>query len=213
MLGWTVVFLAAGILVLRLGAGGQPDDSTLHPPMHWMFTPPPPPLDGGIVLKYPPSYWKIALGWSLLGVAMFGLSLHPEAGYSRSSAISSAIIGLTFAFGVWMSAWRDATLSLTANDSGVRMITTTGWRDVPWDQIKRFERQSTYTTYYSGRGMWELPSPGSVIESYSLTDSSGRALLHFGLDLIPEEGKKDLFRLCKAKTGVSVTYRDVPIRY
>ena len=61
--------------------------------------------------------------------------------------------------------------------------------------------------------MWELPSPGYIIETFALTDANGRTLLHFGLDLEPEEAKKDLFRLCEAKTGVSVTYRDVPIKY
>jgi hypothetical protein len=211
-LAFTILFLAAGLLVTRVGAGAQP----LRPgetPSRWMFTPPPPPLDGGLTLRYPTSYWRNALIWSLLGVAMFGMALHPEGGYSRIQILSGAILGLSFAVAVWISAWRDATLSLTADDHGVRMITITGWRDVPWDQVKRFERQSTYTTYYSGRGMWELPSPGSIIETFAMTDANGRTLLHFGLDLEPEEAKKDLFRLCKAKTGVSVTYRDIPIKY
>jgi hypothetical protein len=137
----------------------------------WMFTSPPPPLEGGIALRNPPSYWKSALFWSLLGVALCVLSLHPEGGISRTKVISGALVGALFAISVWISAWRDATLRITANDHGVRLISITGWRDVRWEEVKGFQLQSIFTTYYSK------------------------------------------FRLCKAKTGVTVMSRDVPIKY
>ena len=95
----------------------------------------------------------------------------------------------------------------------MRLVSITGWRDVRWEQVKGFQLQSTFTTYYAGRGMWELPSPGSIIKSYALTDANGRTLLSFGPEVIPGEARNDLFRFCKAKTGVSVMSRDVPIKY
>lgn len=212
MLAWAVPLLAIGMIVTQLGMGGEPVDPD-YAPARWMFTSPPPPLQGGIALKNPSSYWKMALCWSLLGVALCVLSLHPEYSISRTKTISGALVGALFAISVWISAWRDATLRITANDHGVRLVSITGWRDVRWEQVKGFQLQSIFTTYYSGQGMWELPAAGSIIKVYALTDANNRTLLSFGPEVIPGEGRNDLFRLCKAKTGVSVMSLDVPIKY
>jgi hypothetical protein len=211
MLGWMLPLIAVGLLALRLGTGGEPVDPD-HAPSHWMFTPAPVPLAGGVILRSPPSYWKIALCWSMLGVV---LAVSPRIfGYDESLIItvSGTITGAAFAFSLWIMAWRDATLTLSANDHGVRLISITGWKDVPWESIRGLELQRTYETYYRGRGMWELPSPGSVLTSYVFTDSNGRTLLHFGLDLIPDEGRVKLFELCKAHTGATLRTVDKPIK-
>jgi hypothetical protein len=196
MLAWVLLFLAIGAAGWMLGRGAAA----------------PGPFDGGIALHNPPGYWKTALLWSLLGVALFALALHPGGGFSRTKAISGAAVGALFAMSVWVSAWRDATWNLTANDSGVRVISITGWKDVAWSEIKGFERQSIFTTYLQGIG-WSMPAPGSVVEVYALLDRNGHTLTHFGLDVGPSDMRRGFMRLCEAKAGVTVTLKDAPIRY
>jgi hypothetical protein len=145
---------------------------------------------------------------------MLGVALAVDFRLRRKSHQNhcGTIIGAAIALSIWTMAWRDVTLTLSAYDHGVRLISITGWKDAPWESIRGLERQNTYETYYSGHGMWELPSPGSIL-SYSSTDSNGRTLLHFGLDLIPDEGRIKLFKLCKAHTGATLKTVDKPIKY
>jgi len=193
---WALLFLEIELIAWKLGGGGAA----------------PGPYEGAIALRNPPGYWKAALLWSLLGVALFGLGLHPGGGFSRTKAISGAVVGALFAISLWLSAWRYATWSLTANDSGVRVISITGWKEVAWSEVKGFARQSIFTTYLQGLG-WSIPARGAALDMYALTDRNGHTLAHFGLDAGPSDMRHGLFRLCEARTGVAVTAKDVPIRY
>ncbi len=193
---WALLFLAIGLIGWKVGGGGAA----------------PAPFEGGIALRNPPGYWKAALLWSLLGVALFGLALHPEGGFSRTKAISGAVVGALFAVSLGVSAWRHTTWSLTANDSGVRVISITGWKEVAWGEVKGFERQSIFTTYLQGISP-SIPARGAALDVYALTDRNGHTLMHFALDAGPSDMRNGLFRLCEAKTGVMVKRKDVPIRY
>lgn len=210
MTGWilTLTLIAAGAIWLGQGDGHSGQSSAAG---QWMHSRSPGSLPDGVVLRSPPSYWNIALCWSLLGIpAVLAPWIVKESG-NRITHISLALAGSAYVLGVWGVAWRDVSLELSANAQGIRMSSLTGWRDVPWEMVHGVENQSIFRTYQTPfLGMMELPFPGAALNVYAFTDANDRTLISFGRELVPNEGMAQLFKLCKTYTGHDLTNRDVP---
>lgn len=214
MMGLILALLGAAALTIWLGNGHR-----LWGPEYgrsqWMYTPAPGPLPGGIVLHSPPSYWKIAVGWSLLAIVLTALGWRREDGedFNLMGDISSTLLCAAFVMTAWGVAYRDVTLELSADASGVRISSVSGWRDVPWEMVHGLENQSIFMSYYNGVRLRQLPDPGAKLNVYAFTDADGRTLISFGRDLVPDEAKARLFQLCKDRTGASVKKVDRPIDF
>jgi hypothetical protein len=204
-----LLLMAAGAAA-RFGAGQTAESPT---DSRWMFSRAAGPLSGGITLHSPPGQWKIVLVWSLLGVAMAIIPLLGKGG-NPVSRVGYILLGTAFATALWGFAWHTKSMEISANESGIRMTSVLGWRELPWGLIRSVEDQDIFTTYYNGTlRMWELPFPGSSIRVLAFNGERDRTLMSFSPDLQPQDSLKRLFDLCARQTGLKLHGRAIAIHY
>jgi hypothetical protein len=186
-------------------------------PSQWMFTKPPGPLPGNIVLRSPSLYWKLAVFWSLFGVAM---AIAPLFNFkdegntiNHMGNVFYCLVGIAFAMSGWCVAVRDVSLEVSANDYGIRMSSITGWRDVPWEMIHGVENQTLLTRIPFGSRLPHVTDPGSTLSATAFTDARGKTLISFGIDVGAGEPRAKLFQLCKERTGVSLRSTEKPFSF
>lgn len=203
-----LLLLAIATVAVRFGAGQTADPSRSQ----WMLTESPGPMNG-ITLHSPARQWRIVLAWSLLGVALAVIPLLAKGG-NPVSRIGYITLGSAFALSLWIFAWHTKTLEISAGDSGIRMTSVLGWRDLPWGLIRSVEDQDIFATYYNGQlRMWELPFPGSSVRVLAFNDAGDRTLMSFSPELVPQDSLKRLFDLCTERTGLKLHGRTIAIHY
>jgi len=179
----------------------------------WMFTRPPGALASGVSLHAPGRQWKIAIGWSTLGIALVAAEVF-GGDANRPGGMFRIACGTAFTIALWLLSWHTKTMELSANAEGVRLSSVLGWREVPWKRIRGVEDQHIFTSYYNGdMRMWELPFPGSTARVLAFTNESGRSILTFSPELEPKDALKQLFDLCKQQTGAALQQRDVRLPF
>jgi hypothetical protein len=210
MAGFVLLLLALASFSALFGTGQTAAAVQSH--AQWMFSESPGPLTG-ITLHSPARQWKIVLLWSLLGVAMAVIPALSKGG-NPLSRIGYMVLGIAFSLSLWLFAWHTRTLRISADDTGVRMTSVLGWRDLPWGSIRSVEDQDIFTTYFNGKlRMWELPFPGSSIRVLAFNDASDHTLMTFSPELEPKDSLRGLFELCTARTGLKLHGRTIAIPY
>jgi len=209
MAGLALLLMAISGMALLAGRQQGPDPTAAF----WMFTRPPGALVSGVSLHAPTRQWKIAIGWSTLGIALIVGEVLGGGG-NQPGGMFRIACGAAFTIALWLLSWHTKTMELSANAEGVRLTSVLGWREVEWKRICGVEDQHIFTTYYNGdMRMWELPFPGSTARVLAFTNEKGRPVLTFSPELEPKGGFKQLFDLCKQQTGATLQQRDVPLPF
>jgi hypothetical protein len=209
-----LILLVVAGLVLSLGTGGNlPRLESRASQARWVFTPSPGPLSGDISLREFPRRWKIVLGWSVLGIVMAVMVLFASIA-SRPQRCFQVLIGACFTVALWGLASHTATMEITANDRGIRMISSLGWRDVPWELVRGIEDKEILNTYYNGNmRMWEMPWPGSTTRLITLAGERGFPLMTITPEVEPKAALRRLLDLCERRTGTRMERRKINLNF
>jgi hypothetical protein len=195
----------AGAFSLGRGAGAKEAIAEGR----WSFSPQPPAVESGIVLRAPASEVKAPLFWSLLGVAAFCCGAFASS-MSPFTRLWALLAGVVFMVITGMLAWNNGTLRISADSRGLRSSSALGWRQVRWEQVKSVELREVSPVTYSMEGN-RLPFPGRTTKSFVFYDSSGRTVLHMSTQMQPKEDLGRFFRLCQERTGLILHFRTVEV--
>jgi len=105
-------------------------------------------------------------------------------------------------------------MEITANDRGIRMISSLGWRDVPWELVRGIEDKEILNTYYNGNmRMWEMPWPGSTTRLITLAGERGFPLMTITPEVEPKAALRRLLDLCERRTGTRMERRKINLNF
>ena len=146
---------------------------------------------------------------SLVGAAAMACGLLIPSGGMIPRTILTAI-GVVFLLFMWALALDSKTTEISAYDKGLRRTSAFGWKDVPWDDIARFEKiRTTPMTHRRNFLGYDMPFPGRDTESYAFADRNGRALIRLSIAMHPTDAMLRLFALCAARTGLHPEKRTI----
>lgn len=169
----------------------------------WFSAAPWPGGAGYFVLRLPSYAWKVASGLALVGTPFIYHAIADSAALWHGRLLWG-VFGLFWTLVLGGVSLHFGSYELVADERSVRERSALGWKQAPWEAVRRLEDESVrYQRWSETFQRFEPGLSDSGRRALVLVDADGKRMTRIGVELEPPSARRKLFEYARQRTGLT----------